>query len=81
MARIIKTLIDEGPLNRTRLATYAELSYDKMMTYLSWLIDQKFVEENGGSIHVLEDGVKTYDRLVEWILKYVGRLKFSRKRF
>lgn len=51
------------------------------MAYLSWLIEQKFVEENDGSIHVLEDGMKTYDRLVQWILKYVGKLKFSRRRF
>lgn len=80
MARIIKVLIDEGRMNRTRLATYSELSYDKFITYLAWLVSRNFVAEIDGEITVLEDGIRTYERVVEWILKYVGRLKFSRRK-
>lgn len=81
VARIIKAIIDEGPLKKTRLSTVAELSYDKFISYLEWMVSSGLLEENGGEIHVLEKGVETYNRLVEWILKYVGKLKFSRRKF
>ncbi len=80
IARIIKTLIEEGPLNKTKLATYSGLSYDKFMVYLDWLSLREFVVEENGLIVVLEEGVRTYQRLVEWILKYVGKLKFSKRK-
>ncbi len=81
IARIIKTLMEEGPLNKTKLATYSGLAYDKFITYLEWMCSREFVAEEEGLIVVLDEGIKTYQRLVEWILKYVGKLKFSRRRF
>lgn len=81
IGRIIKTLMEEGPLNRTKLATYSGLAYDKLITYLEWMNSRKFVAEERGLVVVLDEGIKTYQRLVEWILKYVGKLKFSRRRF
>ena len=81
IARIIKTLMEEGPLNKTKLATYSGLAYDKFITYLDWMSSKEFVAEENGHIIVLDEGIRTYQRLVEWILKYVGKLKFSRKRF
>jgi predicted transcriptional regulator len=81
IARIIKTLMEEGPLNKTKLATYSGLAYDKFITYLDWMSSKEFVAEENGLIIVLDEGIRTYQRLVEWILKYVGKLKFSRKRF
>ena len=50
------------------------------MVYLDWLSLREFVVEENGLIVVLEEGVRTYQRLVEWILKYVGKLKFSKRK-
>ncbi len=80
VARIIKALIDDGPMKKTRLSTYAEISYDKFASYLDWMVGRGLLKEENGDILVLEKGVETYNRLVEWILKYVGKLKFSRRK-
>ena len=80
MARIIKTLMDEGPLPRTKLSTFSELSYDKFQLYLEWLTGNGIVSESDGTVNVTSNGVETYNRLVNWIIKYVGKLKFARKR-
>lgn len=45
------------------------------------MCSRKFIAEESGLIVVLEEGIRTYQQLVEWILKYVGKLKFSRRRF
>lgn len=68
-------------MKKTRLSTYAELSYDKFISYMEWMVNRGFLKESDGEVSVLEEGVETYNRLVEWILKYVGKLKFSRRRF
>jgi len=31
-----------------------------------------------GIISLTEDGAKTYDELVDWIMRYVGRVRFPK---
>lgn len=65
-------------MNKTKLSTFSNLSYDKFLEYLEWLKEKQLVKEEDGKISVLEKGVETYDKLVNWILIYVGKLKFKR---
>lgn len=78
MARILKNLMDKGSMNRTRLSSASEISYDKFLAYFNWMCEKNLIKEEGGIVSVLDEGIRTYNSLVEWILKYVGRLKFSR---
>lgn len=79
IARIIEALKEKKNLNKTALATVTGLSYDRLVRYLAWMSSKAFVEiDNEGYVHLTNDGVKAYDELVRWILKYVGQLKFSR---
>jgi predicted transcriptional regulator len=82
IARIIKVLKEKENLNKTALATYSGLSYDKFMKYLTWLLEKRFVRiENDGSVILTKEGAETYDELVQWIMKNIGQLKFPRLRF
>lgn len=72
--------MESGPLQKTQLSVHAEISYDKFVPYLEWMIGRKLIVDTNGLISVTNDGVETYNRLVEWILKYVGKLKFARRR-
>jgi predicted transcriptional regulator len=66
-------------MNKTALATSTGLAYDRLVKYISWMSDKGFVEiDNDGLVSLTEEGIKAYDELVRWILKYVGQLKFSR---
>ena len=79
LARIIKVLKERKKLNRTTLATYTGLSYDRFVKYLDWMTNKGFVEINSdGEILLTKLGVETYDRLVDWILKYVGKVRFPK---
>ncbi len=78
MARIIKNLMEKGPMNRTRLAGSSEISYDKFMQYLSWMCKKNLIKEENSLVIVMEDGIRTYNMLVDWILKHVGKLMFRR---
>ena len=79
MARIVNTLREKGAVKRTELAVTTGLSYDTLVKYLQWMNDRGFVrfdeEEN---IVLTPEGYLVYDRLVRWILEYVGRLRFPR---
>ena len=44
IARIIKVLKEKHRLNRTALATSTGLAYDKLVNYLGWMSERKFVE-------------------------------------
>jgi len=50
LARIIKILKERKRLNRTTLATYTGLSYDRLVKYLEWMSAKGFVkfDSNGG---------------------------------
>ncbi len=79
IARIINTLKEQGPMKRTQLATLTDLSYDSLVKYLDWMNDRKFVKmDPDGNVVLTNDGYLAYDRLVRWILEYVGRLRFPR---
>jgi predicted transcriptional regulator len=82
LARIIKALRDNGPSNRTALATAAGVSYDRFVLYLGWMIEKNFVSlDRDGNVHLTPQGVKAYDELVSWIIEHVGALRLSRPRF
>ena len=81
VARIIKSLKKKDKVNKTALATSTELSYDKLVKYLDWMSKKGFIviDENG-LVALTEAGSEAYDELVQWIMKYVGQLKFPRLR-
>jgi predicted transcriptional regulator len=81
IARIIKALKEKNKMNKTALATSTGLAYDKLVKYLTWMSEKGFavVDENG-SVYLTKAGSEAYDDLVQWIMKYVGQLKFPRLR-
>ena len=78
VSRIIKTLVDEGPQKKTILSTKTGMSYDNLTKYTEWMIFKELIEENGGLLHATDKGIRTYNDLVDWIVTYVGRLKFGK---
>ena len=80
IARVIKTLKENGTTNRTALATSTGLSYDNLVRYLSWMSSRSLVriDDKDGTVVLTDRGNEAYDDLVAWIMEYVGRLKFSR---
>ena len=79
VARIVKALRDHGQTKRTQLATMTGLSYDTLVRYLDWMSQRGFVKLDADeNVHLTEEGHQVYDRLVDWILKYVGSLRFPR---
>jgi len=81
IARIIKVLKEKQRLNRTALATSTGLAYDKLVNYLSWMSERKFVEiDEDGNVKLTKAGTDAYNELMQWIMKYVGQLRFPRLR-
>lgn len=81
IARIIKALKEKNGMNRTTLATSTGLAYDKLVNYLVWMSERKFIEiDDHGYLKLTKGGTEVYDELVQWIMKYVGQLKFPRLR-
>jgi len=81
IARILKTLKERNRLNKTALATSTGLAYDKLVKYLAWMSERKFIEiDENGYVYLTKAGTEAYDELVQWIMKYVGQLKFPRLR-
>lgn len=81
IARIIKTLKEKKRLNKTTLATTTGLSYDKMIKYIDWMAQKGFIQiDQNGYLTLTQEGATAYDNLVQWIMKYVGQLKFPRLR-
>jgi predicted transcriptional regulator len=79
LARIIKTLMDNGVMRRTNLAQASGLSYDKLQRYLNWMSERGLIAMDGdGYVRLTEEGAKAYDELVQWIIRYVGSLRLSR---
>jgi predicted transcriptional regulator len=79
VARIIKVLKEKNKMNKTALATSTGLAYDKLMRYLSWMAEKGFIVVDAEGLVVLtKEGSEAYDDLVQWIMKYVGQLKFPR---
>ena len=81
IARIMKALKEKNKMNKTALATSTGLAYDKLVKYLAWMLERKFIEINeNGLVSLTKTGAEAYDDLVQWIMKYVGQLKFPRLR-
>jgi predicted transcriptional regulator len=79
LARIIKTLMDNGSMKRTNLAQASGLSYDKLQRYLNWMSERGLVTIDGdGYVRLTKEGAKAYDELVQWIIRYVGSLRLGR---
>ena len=79
VARIVKVLRDNGQTKRTQLATMTGLSYDALVRYLEWMNHKGFIRLDAeDNVHLTEEGHRAYDRLVNWILEYVGTLRFPR---
>ena len=81
IARIIKALKEKNRMNKTALATTTGLAYDKLVRYLAWMLEKGFIEvDDNGAVILTKEGSEAYDDLVQWIMKYVGQLKFPRLR-
>lgn len=81
IARIIKALKEKNKMNKTALATSTGLAYDKFTKYLGWMSEKGFVTvDENGLVSLTKKGFEAYDELVQWIMKYVGQLKFPRLR-
>lgn len=81
IARIIKVLKERNRVNKTFLATSSGIAYDRLLKYLGWMSERKFIKiDENGYISLTGDGAKVYDDLVQWIMKNVGQLKFPRPR-
>jgi predicted transcriptional regulator len=79
IARIIEALKEKKKMNKTALATSTGLAYDRLVRYLLWMDHKGFIEIDGiGIVSLTEEGIKAYNELVSWIMKYVGQLKFGR---
>lgn len=79
IARIVKTLHEDGGTKRTKLASLCNVSYDRLQKYLDWMKDKGLISlHENGEVQLTPDGLETYDRLVEWILEYVRKLNFPR---
>jgi len=79
IARIIKTLMDNGGMKKTALATSTGLAYDRLSKYVDWMAEKQLVTLDGeGEVHLTKLGAETYQELVGWIMKYVGKLKFPK---
>lgn len=75
----MKTLREGGPTKRTQLSVATRLSYDSLVKYLDWMNDKDFVTlDQEGIVHLTEQGNQVYERLVKWIMEFVGRVRFPR---
>ncbi|MCW3998699.1 MAG: winged helix-turn-helix domain-containing protein [Candidatus Bathyarchaeota archaeon] len=82
IARIIKALKEKNKMNKTALATSTGLAYDNLVKYLAWMSEKGFVAvTDEGLVCLTAEGSRAYDDLVQWIIKYVGKLKFPRAKF
>jgi predicted transcriptional regulator len=80
IARIIIVLKEKGAVNKTNLATFTGLAYDRLAKYISWMHDKKLVNSNEteGLVFLTEEGIKSYDELVDWIMRYIGKVRFPK---
>ena len=68
-------------MSKTALATSTGLAYVKLVKYLAWMSEKGFVEvDANGAVVLTKAGAEAYNELVQWIMKYVGQLKFPRLR-
>ena len=79
VARVVSVLREQGPTKRTQLAVMTRLSYDTLVKYLDWMNQKGFVRfDEEDNVVLTQQGEEVYERLVRWILEYVGKLRFPR---
>ena len=79
LARVIKTLKEKNRINKTALATSTGLSYDRLIKYLNWMANKGFIEfDSNDEVMLTKSGAETYDELVHWILKNIGKVRFPK---
>lgn len=79
VAKIISVLKDGGGIKRTEIATKTGVAYDRLSKYVDWMNQEGLLKiDEEGDISLTKIGIETYDKLVKWILQYVGKLKFPR---
>ena len=79
LARVIKVLKEKRSLKRTALATATGMSYDRLIKYLEWMTKKGFITTNtNDEVLLTKLGNETYNKLVNWILKYIGKVKFPK---
>ncbi|MGD6809235.1 MAG: winged helix-turn-helix domain-containing protein [Candidatus Bathyarchaeia archaeon] len=79
VARIISVLRDRGGMKRTELACVTGVAYDRLQKYVEWMNQENLLKVDAeGNVSLTKHGLETYDNLVKWILRYVGKLKFPR---
>lgn len=79
VARIISTLYQEGSKQKTELSIETGFAYDRLVNYLSWMTEKNLINEEDSTIILTPKGYSTYDKLVDWIMEYVGKLEFHRE--
>jgi predicted transcriptional regulator len=79
VARIISALKEKSGVKRTELATKTGVAYDRLSRYVDWMTQEGLLRiDEEGNIYLTKIGIETYDKLVKWILQYVGKIKFPR---
>ncbi len=79
IARIINVLKERGRLKKTELATITGVAYDRLSKYAEWMIERGLLKIDAeGNVSLTKLGLETYDELVQWILRFIGKLKFPR---
>lgn len=67
-------------MNKTRLSAATGMAYDRLVNYLEWMKARDLVCEEGSSVGLTEKGLKSYTKLVDWVIVNVGKLDFHRKK-
>lgn len=81
VARIISVLKDKGGsgIKRTELACKTGVAYDRLLKYVDWMRQEGLLKiDEQGNVALTPKGLETYEKLVKWILRYIGKLRFPR---
>jgi predicted transcriptional regulator len=79
VARIIYSLQEEGESKKTSLSVRTGLSYDRLVNYLKWMERRDLVTQDESYVRITTKGSASYDKLVAWIMEYVGKLHFPKR--
>lgn len=79
VARILYSLAEDGASNRSNLSVKTGLAYDRLINYIDWMSKRNLVINEDGLIKIAEKGIQSYEKLVSWIMEYVGKLNFPKR--
>ena len=66
-------------MNKTRLSAATGMAYDRLVNYLEWMKAKELVTEKDSLVRLTPKGTESYNKLVDWVIDYVGKLDFHRK--